>query len=382
MKIYTGQNVFDAALERIRFIYDEFPNVVCCFSGGKDSTVIFHLMLKVAGERGRLPLPVFFLDQESEFSSTIELMREVMTRPDVRPIWAQVPFRLYNATSANEPWMKVWDQDQPQKWIRPKETIAIKENVYGADRFGDLLHAIPLAMYKGQRVADVAGMRANESPTRHRLLVSRPKYKWLTWATARKPGVHYTFYPLYDWCDSDIWVAIHKNGWKYNKIYDLQYAHGLKQSEMRVSSLIHETAIKSLFTLQEFERETYDKMTQRLAGVHSAAKMSDDYFPKKLPFMFKSWREYRDFLVEKMLPDDLKPSFRAHFKSVDDMYGDAFGDQIDKACIQSVLANDYEFIKVKNALARPAIFDYRRKKQGKKSTLEIERDRRNDVATD
>ncbi len=28
MKIYSKQNVFDAALERIRWLFDEFPNVV------------------------------------------------------------------------------------------------------------------------------------------------------------------------------------------------------------------------------------------------------------------------------------------------------------------------------------------------------------------
>ncbi len=34
MKILSDKNVFDAALDRIRYLFDEFPNVVACISGG------------------------------------------------------------------------------------------------------------------------------------------------------------------------------------------------------------------------------------------------------------------------------------------------------------------------------------------------------------
>lgn len=46
MKILSNKNVFDAALERINYLFDEFPNVVAGISGGKDSTVIFELTLR------------------------------------------------------------------------------------------------------------------------------------------------------------------------------------------------------------------------------------------------------------------------------------------------------------------------------------------------
>lgn len=35
MKILTKQNVVEAALDRIRFLFEEFPNVVVGFSGGR-----------------------------------------------------------------------------------------------------------------------------------------------------------------------------------------------------------------------------------------------------------------------------------------------------------------------------------------------------------
>lgn len=58
--IYLENNVFDEALERIRFVFDNHEDILVGFSGGKDSTVLFHLALIVAKEKNRLPLKVFF----------------------------------------------------------------------------------------------------------------------------------------------------------------------------------------------------------------------------------------------------------------------------------------------------------------------------------
>ena len=109
MKIFLKENVFEAALDRIRYIFDEFPTVIASISGGKDSTVIFHLALQVAREKGRLPLKVFFLDQEAEWDSVIDNVRGIMSHPDVEPLWLQIPFRLFNATSARSPWLYCWE---------------------------------------------------------------------------------------------------------------------------------------------------------------------------------------------------------------------------------------------------------------------------------
>jgi hypothetical protein len=57
--VMAGLNVFDAALDRIRWLFDEFDNqVMVCNSGGKDSTVVLELALMVAKERACLPLHV------------------------------------------------------------------------------------------------------------------------------------------------------------------------------------------------------------------------------------------------------------------------------------------------------------------------------------
>jgi predicted phosphoadenosine phosphosulfate sulfurtransferase len=63
MKIYLEQNVYDAALERTRFLFDEFENIMVCISGGKDSTIVYNLCKIIAKEKNRLPLKVLFVDQ-------------------------------------------------------------------------------------------------------------------------------------------------------------------------------------------------------------------------------------------------------------------------------------------------------------------------------
>ena len=43
MKTYLDKNVYEAALERIAYCFQEFDNVLVSFSGGKDSGVMLNL---------------------------------------------------------------------------------------------------------------------------------------------------------------------------------------------------------------------------------------------------------------------------------------------------------------------------------------------------
>ena len=86
MKVYSKKNVFDSAMDRIRWVFKEFNNnVVCGFSGGKDSTVVMEMALMVVNElkeQGKLPkdykLKVMWLDQEAEWTETCNYCKRVM----------------------------------------------------------------------------------------------------------------------------------------------------------------------------------------------------------------------------------------------------------------------------------------------------------------
>lgn len=350
MKIFLDKNVYDAALERINFLFDEFPNIVVGLSGGKDSTVVYHLAMQVARERGRLPLPVFFLDQEAEWTSTIEIVRQIMYDPDVKPLWFQMPIYIENATSLDTKYLKCWDPENEAEWLREKEEISIKENVFGTPWFLYLFKPIFQQLYPDQRVAVLSGVRCEESPGRLMGLTGSATYKWITWAAHLTTG-QITFYPLYDWSYRDIWAAIHKNKWPYNRLYDLEYQYGTPVQNMRVSNLHHETAVRDLFMLQELDPELYNKLCRRLPGADTAGKMGKDFFVKKLPYMFKDWCEYRDFLIEKLVSSDpeWKKKLLARVAEWDKMFdGSEHKQKAAKIIVSSICSNDFNGAKIDN----------------------------------
>jgi len=370
MKIYGKQNVFDAALDRIRWLFDEFPNVIVGVSGGKDSTVVYNLALQVAREKGRLPLKCLFVDQEAEWEATIDTIRLIMENPEVEPLWFQMPIKLFNATSTTDHWLMCWDKAAEERWMRPQESYSIKENNYGTERFAELFPAIIKKDYPNIKTCYIAGMRTEESPTRAMALTHDLTYKHVTWgANLNKTHKHYTFYPIYDWSYSDVWKAIHDNDWHYNAVYDAQYNYGVPLQNMRVSNVHHETAVGTLFYMQEIEGQTYQRLTQRIAGIDMAGKMGKaDYFPKELPFMFATWGEYRDFLLDKLIDNpDWKASFAKTFARHDEIYAETMGAKMYKEHINAILTNDWEAVKLGNFERRPENIDLKRKWKAKKN---------------
>jgi predicted phosphoadenosine phosphosulfate sulfurtransferase len=357
MKIFLKENVFEAALNRMRLLFDEFENIVVNVSGGKDSTVVWELALIVAREKNRLPLKTMWLDQEAEWQSTVDQIKYHMYHPDVDPYWFQIPFRLFNATSAEEHWLNCWDEDAKDKWIHPKDPISIKENNYGTDRFKPLFEYITRKEWGDEHSALLTGIRAEESPGRRLGLTTVAKYKWITWGSKYR-GVldgSYVFHPIYDWSYTDVWKAIHENGWVYNKLYDAQYRYGVPVKNMRVSNVHHETAVSSLFYLQEVEPEVWERLTKRIAGIDMAGKMGkNDYFVGKLPFMFSDWKEYRDYLLKKLISDEQwRTDFKNKFEAMDRQTGPYLAEVRYRVQVQSILVNDWEGIKLDNWSSSP-----------------------------
>lgn len=358
MKYFQKQSVFDAALDRTRWLFDEFDNIVVCISGGKDSTVIYNLALMVAEEKGRLPLRVMFIDQEAEWQTVVDYIRQCMNDPRVDPAWLQIPMRISNATSANEPWLHCWEEDRQDDWMRPKEPNSIQVNKYGTQTFKDLFGAFMQVEYGGAPVCSIAGVRGEENPTRMLGLSTQAAYKWATWGKQRDRSVPcYDMYPIYDWSYMDVWKAIHDNKWPYCPIYDLMYQYGIPVQSMRVSNVHHETAVHSLFFLQEVEAETWDKLVNRIAGINTAGQLGSKLIevPKTFPPMFSGWSEYVDYLIDNMIPDEaLRPLYRKKFARFEQWFAEGYFVFKDdptpmyKAFISTLLTNDYHFTKIAN----------------------------------
>ncbi|ENN7202165.1 phosphoadenosine phosphosulfate reductase family protein, partial [Escherichia coli] len=75
-KLFTGNNVLCAATARIEWVFETFPLVCLSFSGGKDSTVLFHLVADVARRKKRR-FSVLFIDWEAQYQCTIEHIQKM-----------------------------------------------------------------------------------------------------------------------------------------------------------------------------------------------------------------------------------------------------------------------------------------------------------------
>jgi predicted phosphoadenosine phosphosulfate sulfurtransferase len=119
---------------------------------------------------------------------------------------------------------------------------------------------------------------------------------------------------------------------------------------MRVSNYHHETAVHSLFLLQEVEPQTYEKATQRISGIDTAGKLGKaDWFVYELPFMFSTWPEYRDYLLANLVQDEeVKANFAKNFESVERRYSRSVSEDLWKTQINSILCNDVAMTKLVN----------------------------------
>lgn len=340
-------NVVDATRKRIEWIFDNFDNIVVSISGGKDSTVLAYMTLQEAHKRNR-KVGIFFLDEEVVYQSTIDQVRYIMNLypENTIKLWYQLEFNLTNATSIDETQFKVWDHEKQDVWLRPKEKDSIKQPTWNVNKqtiankkkgfgFYDALDNFQLTY---ENTAYLIGLRASESLNRWRAVIKNPGIPNIYWSTKRPQG-NFQMYPLYDWNFQDIWKFLYENNIRYSKIYDYQYKKGLGMKDMRVSSLIHERAFKSLVELPEFEPQTYDKLMARTKGIQVGNIYGkDDLMLKcrKLPKNYDNWIKYRDFLLSTIKDEGIKQIFTKRFsKQLNNNY-------VARQQCKQLILNDYE----------------------------------------
>lgn len=324
-----------ASVRRIRWLFREFERIVVSVSGGKDSTVLYHLALAEAQRTGRR-IEVFFLDQEAEYQSTADLMTEWMSHPLVIPRWYQVPLLLTNATSHRDVFLRAWWEGE--EWVRQKSPLAIGaiDGKY-PQRFYDFFPWIE--SQADCPTAFLVGIRQWESLNRQRATKGNAGYQHYGWSTKTGNPRAFRFYPIYHWQPRYIWKYIADTGVNYNRVYDRMFMRdGVNLTKMRVSNLVHEQAFKSLVSLQEFEPDTFERLQRRLHGVHAAAMYANEsgiYKAESLPAAHATWRAYRDYLLTTT-PTDKRDRFARRFAR------QAQDEATCKQQVKQLLANDWE----------------------------------------
>lgn len=329
------EDVLTAVRKRISLLFDIYDNISLSFSGGKDSTALFHLVNAEAIKRNRKFI-LYFQDQEAEYQGTIDLVEWAMSQPNVIPMWYQVPIFMTNAASQQQLFLWAWGEGE--KWVREKHPLAIhKIDKKYPKRFHkfNLWVGQNLRKLEGSCVS-IVGLRAEESPDRRFVMFGEDsELFWL-----RRKNEPHKAYPIIDWKYTDVWKYLIENNLKYNKIYDKMYMLGGDLRTFRVSNLVHEKAFRCLTDLQELEPETYDKLEERLQGVHTAAIYGKEnlvYSIKELPENFKTWKEYKDFLLSSIHPE-LKKIFEYQWSR----FGDTDDIGANKYMVKRILLCDWE----------------------------------------
>lgn len=313
-KVGLGVSVLEASKERISYTFDNFERVYISLSGGKDSTVMFHLVIEEAKKRNST-IGVFILDWECQFQQTMDHIESLYNanKDFIELYWICLEIETSSACSAYEPLWRSWDERKKNLWTRSKPNVAISDPnffpfYYSGITFEEFTPLFAEWFAQDKTCACFVGIRSQESLNRFRAIarddVNRYDNKKFTVMVTENV---YNVYPIYDWLVDDIWTYVYKTKCEYNAIYDRMYQAGLKISQMRIDEPFGDEARKNLWIYQIIEPVTWSKFVARMSGINSASLYSQERgnilgndkvsLPKG-----HTWQSFSNFLLDSMPP--------------------------------------------------------------------------------
>lgn len=324
-KRYIDSNVLQSARDRIRFVFDKFEKYYISFSGGKDSTVMTHLVLAEARERG-VKVGLLIIDLEAQYKHTIDHIREIVEeyKESIDLHWVCGELLLRNAVSDFQPKWVCWDEDNKDIWVRDKpseQSDLLQYDFYIPKmEFEEFMVLFGEWYSGGSLTAGFIGIRADESLHRYRAIVSNKSglmfesKKWTTLVSGRL----YNVYPIYDWRTEDIWVFHSKYPeYCHNKIYDMMTRAGVKLSNQRLCQPFGDDQRRGLWLYHILEPDTWYKLLNRVSGVNSGALYINErgningYNDVHKPDGH-TWESYVNYLL-KSLPVNMQSHYKNNF---------------------------------------------------------------------
>lgn len=280
LKIYREDlSVYAGARSRIAWALAASERAYVSFSGGKDSTVLLHMVAHEARAMGRR-IGVLIIDLEAQYAGTVDHMRSMLNSyADVCDVhWVQLPIKLRNAVSVLEPTWCAWDPDAKDIWVRETDPSAVTDaSTYPffvpRMEFEEFMELWGIWYANGETCAAFVGIRADESLNRFRTIASATKARWSghQWTTHVAESL-YNVYPLYDWRTEDIWRYHAKHpGHAHNPVYDRMHLAGLSIHQMRLCQPYGDDQRRGLWLYHILEPATWARIVNRVSGVNSGA---------------------------------------------------------------------------------------------------------------
>ena len=327
LKRYQEQNVLDAARERIAYTFDHFERVYVSFSGGKDSSVMLHLVMDEAMKRGR-KVGVLIVDLEAQYNLTIQHIEDMtaLYSEHIELHWIALPLLLRNAVTNYEPRWMCWELEKRTIWVREPHKLCITDPAHypffqPGMEFEEIIVLFGLWYAQGKLTAGFIGIRADESLNRFRTIA--------VWDKTMHGGKRYTthidehlfnVYPIYDWRTEDIWRYHAKCPDKpHNKIYDLMQKAGVPISQQRLCQLYGDDQRRGLWLYHILEPSTWYKLIARVNGANSGALYIQESgnitgYSKISKPAGHTWKSFTNLLLQSM-PKKTRDHYIARFRS-------------------------------------------------------------------
>lgn len=330
-KKYLKTSVLEESRARIKKTFDSVERVYIAFSGGKDSSVMFHLVMEEAKRRNAI-VGVMYIDMEAQYADTIKHTLEMfeMYKNNIDPHWICVPMRLRNALTNYEPQWIAWDPSRKSDWIRQKPEFAkgvgdypfIFDDMSDGIEFEEFIVMFGRWYGQGKKTAGFIGIRAQESLHRYCAIATWEKKDLMLngwrWTTKTIEDV-YNVYPIYDWLTEDIWRfhAAHPD-LPHNHVYDKMQMAGVPLSDQRLCQPFGDDQRKGLWLYHILEPETWFKLVSRVNGANSGALYINEtgningYDKISLP-EGHTWQSFTNLLL-KTLPPKTRNHYAIRFK--------------------------------------------------------------------
>tara|TARA_R110002050_G_C8935549_1_gene512271 strand:+ start:280 stop:1578 length:1299 start_codon:yes stop_codon:yes gene_type:complete len=330
-----SKNVYELAVERVKFTFENFDNIYLSFSGGKDSGVMLNLVVDYMRENNiTKKIGLFHIDYEAQYEMTTDYVDLVYSENEDLFDYYRVclPIAAQCCTSMTQSYWLPWEASKKDIWTRKMPLSCVNESNHEFEFYEEgmwdyeFMEKFSEWMHKNGsgKTACFVGIRTQESFNRWRAIHSDKNYKKFDgkrWTKEISQDI-YNIYPIFDWKTEDVWTANAKFEWSYNKLYDIFNQAGMTIHQMRVASPFNDSAAESLKMYKIIDPKNWGKMIGRVNGVNFTGLYGGTtamgWRNIKLP-KGHTWKTYMEFLLDT-LPTEAKKNYKKKLQTSIDFW--------------------------------------------------------------